>query len=88
MRKGTAGSNRLERAQSVRSYVQLWAILLNNSGSSDLDRGLDHCKRCGPACTLLLGWLDVRHRYQFRQLPEVLGGGCQEELIAGTVWSP
>jgi hypothetical protein len=69
-------------------HVRFGSILLNKSGSSDLDRGLDHCKRCGPACTLLLGWLDVRHRYQFRQLPEVLGGGCQEELIAGTVWSP
>jgi len=34
---------------------------------------------------LLSGWLEVRHRYQFRQLPEVLGGGCQEELIAGAV---
>ena len=38
-------------------------------------------KRC------LLGLLDVRHRYQFRQLPEVLGGGCEEELIAGTTRS-
>jgi hypothetical protein len=33
---------------------------------------------------LLLGWLEVRRRYQFRQLPEVLGGGCEEELITGT----
>ena len=24
---------------------------------------------------------------QFRQLPEVLGGGCEEELIAGTIRS-
>ena len=38
-------------------------------------------------CFSLLGWLDARHRYQFRQLPEVLGGGCEEELIAGTVRS-
>ena len=38
-------------------------------------------------CFALLGWLDVRHRYQFRQLPKVLGGGCEEELIAGTTRS-
>ena len=31
--------------------------------------------------------LHVRHRYQFRQLPKILGGGCEEELIAGTIRS-
>ena len=36
-------------------------------------------------CFALLGWLDARHRYQFRQL--VLGGGCEDELIAGTIRS-
>jgi hypothetical protein len=37
-------------------------------------------------CFALLGWLDSRHRHQFRQLPEVLGGGCEEELIAGSAF--
>ena len=41
--------------------------------------------RSAPA--LLLGWLNARHRYQFGQLPEVLGGCCEEELIAGTIRS-
>ena len=40
----------------------------------------------GGTCRLRSGWLDVRHRDQFRQLPEVLGGGCQEEFIAGTMF--
>ena len=38
-------------------------------------------------CFALLGWLDARHRHQFRQLPEVLGGGCEEELIAGSAFA-
>ena len=37
-------------------------------------------------CFALLGWLDARHRHQFRQLPEVLGGGCEKELIAGSAF--
>ena len=46
-----------------------------------------HEERVGGTCRLRSGWLDVRHRDQFRQLPEVLGGGCQEEFIAGTIRS-
>jgi hypothetical protein len=53
--------------------------------SSWIERDHRGVGRSGPA--LLLGWLDVRHRYQFRQLPEVLGCGCEEELIAGTIRS-
>lgn len=29
--------------------------------------------------------LEVRYRYQFRQLPKVLGGCCEEELVAGAI---
>jgi hypothetical protein len=30
---------------------------------------------------LMSGWLEVWDRHQFCQRPEVLGGGCEEELI-------
>ena len=38
-------------------------------------------------CFALLGWLDARHRHQFRQLPEVFGGGCEEELSRAALFA-
>ena len=67
--------------------VSSWPILLKKSGSNPVgsERAYEEQRAERPA--LLSGRLEVGHRYQFRQLPEVLGGGCQEELIAGTVRS-
>ena len=67
--------------------VHTWPIPLNKSGSKSSWNARAREERW-TAAALLSGWLEVRHRYQFRQLPEVLGGGCQEELIAGTVSEP
>ena len=36
---------------------------------------------------LLSGRFQVWYRYQFRQFPKVLGGCCEEELVASTAWS-
>ena len=76
------------RAALKRTFreVAFGPIPLNKSGSKSSWNARAREERW-TAAALLSGWLEVRHRYQFRQLPEVLGGGCQEELIAGTVRS-
>lgn len=34
---------------------------------------------------MVSGWVRAWHRYQLRQLSEVLGGCCEKELIARTI---
>ena len=36
---------------------------------------------------VISGWLEGGERDQLRQLPEVLGGGCEDELITRTIWT-
>ncbi len=67
--------------------VGYWPILLNKSGGNRVGSSAIAGALGGATLLALLGWLDVRHWYQFRELPEVLGGGCEEELIAGTIRS-
>ena len=45
--------------------------------------GIEGAKKSSLAPVIERSW----HRYQFRQLPKVLGGGCEEDLIAGTTRS-
>jgi hypothetical protein len=40
-----------------------------------------------PATDRLSGGLWLRHWDQLGQLPKVLGGCCEEELVMGAVWS-
>ena len=42
-----------------------------------------------PDCERLMvsGWVRARHRHQFRELSEVLGGCCEKELVVRTIWS-
>ena len=62
-------------------------ILLNKSGGNRVGSSTIVGALGGAILLCSLRLADARHRYQFRQLPEVLGGGCEEELIAGTLRS-
>jgi len=36
---------------------------------------------------VISGWLEGGKRDQLRQFPEVLGGGCEQELVVSAGWS-
>ena len=61
-----------------------WADFVEEVGEQFEMKQSGHSK--APDCEplKLSGWVRAWHRYQLRQLSEVLGGCCEKELIAGT----
>ena len=65
------------------SNVQVWPIVLKKSALARCLSRLDALLRGRPpSCRPGLG----SYRHQLRHFPEVLGGGCEEELVAGAAW--
>ena len=52
-------------------------------GYADRRPGYSKALDCEPLT--VSGWVRAWHRYQLRQLSEVLGGCCEDELVTGAV---
>ena len=60
-------------------------ILLKKSVSNLRLAGPGYSKALDCEALTVSGWVSAWHRYQLRQLSEVLGGCCEKELITGTI---
>ena len=67
--------------------VRLGSISLKKSVSNFEINQPGHSKALDCEPLVVSGWVRDWHRYQLRQLSEVLGGCCEKELIARTHWS-
>jgi hypothetical protein len=66
--------------------VRFVPILLKKSVSNLISQP-GHSKAIDCEPPMVSGWVRAWHRYQLRQLSEVLGGCCEKELIARTIRS-
>jgi hypothetical protein len=70
-----------------RSETTLWTDFVEEVGEQfEIKRsGHSNALDCEPL--MVSGWVRAWHRYQLRQLSEILGGCCKKELIARTIRS-
>ena len=69
------------------SNVRKGSISLKKSVSNFEINQPGHSKALDCEPLVVSGWVRDWHRYQLRQLSEVLGGCCEKELIARTIRS-
>ena len=90
---GILSSDRRHRSKSANDTasaqpkVGFGSILLKKSVSNSEINQPGHSKALDCEPLMVSGWVRAWHRYQLRQLSEVLGGCCEKELIARTIRS-
>ena len=87
----TTGAAQNERSSLTRPLtpsavnVGSWPILLKKSVSNLRLSRPRYSKALDCEALTVSGWVSAWHRYQLRQLSEVLGGCCEKELITCTI---